>query len=75
MTPQHAAEVVRLAPEARDKVYLFKNFPEPSLSGEPVEDPVGQALERYNETFLEIGEYLGKSLPEIIRRIDEKVAA
>jgi protein-tyrosine phosphatase len=75
MTPQHAAEVVKLSPESRDKVYLFKNFPEPSLHGEPVEDPVGQALERYNETFLEIGEYLGKALPEIIRRIDEKVAA
>ena len=75
MTPQHAAETVKLSPDSRDRVYLFKNFPESSLSGEPVEDPIGQALERYNETFLEIGEYLGKFLPEIIRRIDEKAAA
>jgi protein-tyrosine-phosphatase len=75
MTPQHASEIVRLAPEARAKTYLFKNFPFESLHGEPVEDPVGQALERYNESFLEIGEYLGKYLPEIIKRIDEKTAA
>jgi protein-tyrosine-phosphatase len=74
LAPEHAKEVVRLAPEARDKTFLFKNFPEPHLTGEAVEDPIGQALERYNETFLEIGEYLGKYLPEIVRRIDEKAA-
>jgi len=74
MAPEHAKEIVRAAPEARHRTYLFKNFPEPHLTGEGVEDPIGQALERYNETFLEIGEYLGKYLPEIVRRIDEKVS-
>lgn len=74
MAPEHAKEIVRVAPEARSKTYLFKNFPEPHLTGEGVEDPIGQALERYNETFLEIGEYLGKYLLEIVRRIDEKVS-
>jgi protein-tyrosine-phosphatase len=74
MAPEHAKEIVRVAPEARPKTYLFKNFPEPHLTGEGVEDPIGQALERYNETFLEIGEYLGKYLLEIVRRIDEKVS-
>ena len=33
---------------------------------------IGQSLERYNETFLEIGEFLGKYLDEIVKRIDEK---
>ncbi len=72
MTDRHVAEVLRLQPDARDKTYLFKNFPDPSPVGEPVADPIGQALERYNETFLEIGEYLGKYLPDIVQRIDEK---
>jgi protein-tyrosine-phosphatase len=73
MAPEHAKEIVRLVPEARGKTFLFKNFPEAHLTGEGVDDPIGQALERYNETFLEIGEYLGKYLPEIVRRIDEKI--
>ncbi len=75
MTPEHAKEIVRLAPEVRGRTFLFKNFPEPHLTGEAVEDPIGQTLDRYNETFLEIGEYLGKHLPEIVHRIDEKIPA
>jgi protein-tyrosine-phosphatase len=72
MTSEHLREILKLAPSARDKTYLFKNFPDPNPHGEPVEDPIGQALERYNETFLEIGEYLGKHLPLIVQLIDEK---
>ncbi|RME30352.1 MAG: low molecular weight protein arginine phosphatase [Candidatus Zixiibacteriota bacterium] len=75
MTSEHVREILRLSPEAKDKVYLFKNFPDPSPSGEPVEDPIGQSLEVYNRTFLEIGEQLGRILPEILKRIDEKVHA
>jgi protein-tyrosine-phosphatase len=75
MTKEHVAEVLRQDPSAQGKVFLFKNFPDNRKIGEPVNDPIGQALERYNETFLEIGEYLGKYLPEIIRRIDEKTGA
>jgi len=75
MTDKHVAEVLRLRPDARDKTFLFKNFPDNAPVGEPVADPIGQALERYNETFLEIGEYLGKYLPEIVKRIDEKTNA
>lgn len=75
MSSEHAREVVRLAPLARDKTYLLKNFPEPGLDGETVEDPIGQSLDRYNETFLEIGEYLGKHLPEILKRIDTRAHA
>jgi protein-tyrosine-phosphatase len=74
MTPEHVKEILRLAPEAKDKTYLFKNFPDSNIRGEGVEDPIGQGLDRYNETFLEIGEYLGKYLPLIVQMIDEKQA-
>lgn len=73
MSPAHVKEVLRMVPGAVDKTYLLKNFPNGSQHGEAVEDPIGQSLDRYNETFLEIGEYLGKHLPEIIKRIDEKI--
>lgn len=75
MSERHVKEVLRLRPGAHEKTFLFKNFPEPSPCGEGVEDPIGQSLDRYNETFLEIGEYLGKHLPEIVKRIDEKINA
>ncbi len=75
MTASHLQEVLRLRPDARDKTFLLKNFPESDPAGEGVEDPIGQSLDRYNETFLEIGEYLGRHLPEIVRRIDEKTNA
>lgn len=70
MSPEHVREILRQVPAAKDKTYLFKNFPDSSPTGEPVEDPIGQSLDRYNETFLELGEYLGKYLPEIVKRID-----
>lgn len=72
MTAEHLKEVNRLSPGARERSYLFKNFPDQSPIGEGVDDPIGQSLERYNETFLEIGEYLGKHLDEILRRIDQR---
>jgi len=72
MTPEHLQEVLRLSRSAKGKAFLFKNFPDPNPDGEGIEDPIGQSLDRYNETFLEIGEYLGKYLDEVVRRIDEK---
>jgi protein-tyrosine phosphatase len=71
MTQEHVKAIVRLRRDARDKTFLFKNFPDPNPKGEGVDDPIGQSLDRYNETFLEIGEYLGKFLDEIVKRIDE----
>jgi hypothetical protein len=64
-----------MTPSASERTFLLKNFPSTGSKGEPVEDPIGQSLERYNETFLEIGEYLGKHLDEIVKRIDEKIPA
>jgi protein-tyrosine-phosphatase len=75
MSPEHVSEVLRQVPSARSKTFLFKNFPDLRRVGETLEDPIGQSLERYNQTFIEIGEHLGKFLPEIVRRIDEKVRA
>lgn len=75
MMPSHLQEVLRMRPGAKNKTYLFKRFPDPSPNGEGVADPIGQALETYNETFLEIGEYLGKHLPEIVKRMNEKTDA
>jgi protein-tyrosine-phosphatase len=75
MTPDHVKEIIRLVPDAEDRTYLFKNFPDSRKTGESVDDPIGHSLDKYNETFLEIGEYLGKYLPEIVERIDAKVSA
>ncbi len=75
MAPQHVKEVLRMTPSAKEKTFLFKNFPDHGSNGEAVEDPIGQTLDVYNHAFLEIGEYLGKHLPEIVKRIDEKVPA
>lgn len=72
MSPEHYKEIVKLAPWAVDKVFLFKSFPQAGGKGEGVFDPIGQGLDRYNETFIEIGEVLGQILPEIVKRIDAK---
>jgi protein-tyrosine-phosphatase len=73
MTPQHFSEVTRLKKNAAQKTFLLKSFPAPGNGGESINDPIGQPLERYNKTFLELGEYLGKNLDEIVKRIDEKI--
>ncbi len=73
MTLQHYQEVVRIRKNAAGKTFLLKNFPDDSPDGEPVVDPIGQSLERYNATFLDIGEHLGKYREEIVKRIDEKI--
>jgi protein-tyrosine phosphatase len=72
MTTDHWREIVRLDRRAAEKTYLLKSFPSNAPDGEPVADPIGMELSYYNEVFLEIGEYLGKHLPEILKRIDAK---
>lgn len=73
MAPEHLAVIRQLSPSAEDKSYLLKSFPESAAYGEGVLDPIGMDLEVYNQVFLEIGEYLGKHLPEIIKRLDGKL--
>lgn len=75
MASEHYRAVTELDPEAADRTYLLKKFPEPDPVGEAVEDPIGMGLEDYNRTFLEIGELLGQYLPEIVKRVDEKLNA
>ncbi|MDH3889965.1 MAG: low molecular weight protein arginine phosphatase [candidate division Zixibacteria bacterium] len=75
MTSSHVDQVLRLADDARSKTYLFKNFPDSDLQGEGVDDPIGQSLERYNETFLEIYEFLDRRLDEFVKLIDAKTDA
>ncbi len=75
LAPTHHVATVQMKPEATPRTFLFKNFPDARPDGEAVEDPIGQPLDMYNRTFLEIGEYLGKFLPEIVKRIDEKTNA
>jgi protein-tyrosine-phosphatase len=75
MSPEHLREIRRLSPGASDRSFLLAKFPDPTADGEGVEDPIGGSLDRYNETFLEIGEYLGQHLDEIVKRIDEKTNA
>lgn len=72
LTPSHYKDILKLKKSAKEYSYLLKKFPEKGADGEGVIDPIGQDLEKYNETFLEIGEILGKILPEIVKRIDEK---
>lgn len=75
LTPSHYREIVRLRPDAKERTYLVEKFPSPGDDGRGIEDPIGQSLDRYNETFLEIGEYLGQYVDEIVKRIDEKLDA
>lgn len=72
MMPGHYQLILNLRSGAESKTYLFKRFPDKGSQGEGVADPIGQSLDVYNRTFLEIGEQLGKHLDEIIKRIDEK---
>ena len=72
MTSQHVYAILAKSEKAAGKTWLLKNFPDPSPDGEGVDDPIGGPLDRYNETFVEIGECLGRILPEIVKRIDDK---
>ncbi|MCX6826299.1 MAG: low molecular weight protein arginine phosphatase [candidate division Zixibacteria bacterium] len=72
MTSSHYYEVIRLVPEARDKTFLIKDYPEPGCGGEGIADPIGGSLDMYNQTFLEIGEELGRILPYIIEAAERR---
>jgi len=75
MTPGHLRELARVKPDPAGKYYLLKNFPDASPDGDGVDDPIGMPLDYYKDTFLEIGEEIGRFLPEIVKRIDETVKA
>jgi protein-tyrosine phosphatase len=72
MEPEQCQEVLRINPEAEERVYLLKKFPETDCHGDRIDDPIGGSLDLYNQTFLEIGEELGRIFPEIVKRIEKK---
>ena len=74
MEPSHCREVIRIQPDARNRVFLLKNFPDRDCEGEGIDDPIGGSLDMYNHTFLEIGEELGRILPDIIKMAERKAA-
>lgn len=69
MTENHLKDVLKYK---KNNVFLLKNFPDSKTSGESVNDPIGQGLDRYNETFLELREILQGQLDKILELIDEK---
>lgn len=73
MTPSHYRDVIACYPDADEKTYLLKKYPYPGDEGEGVADPIGGSLDMYNQTFLEIGEELGRFLPRIIEAADKKL--
>ena len=75
MTPSHYRQLMTVKPDAQSKYFLLKNFPDPDPFGTAVDDPIGQPLDYYKNTFLEIAEEVGRILPEIVKRIDEIVNA
>ncbi len=68
----HCRDVIGIQPDARDKTFLLKNYPEPGCEGEDVDDPIGGSLDMYNQTFIEIGEELGRILPDIVELARKK---
>lgn len=75
MTPSHYLSIASMSPESKKKIYLLKKFPEPGDDGDGVADPIGGSLDMYNHTFLEIGEELGRILPDIIELAKKKMKA
>ncbi|MEE9441596.1 MAG: low molecular weight protein arginine phosphatase [candidate division Zixibacteria bacterium] len=73
MTSGHYRTIISVSPEAAAKTYLLKKFPETGDDGEGVPDPIGGSLDIYNHTFLEIGEELGRILPDIIELAKKKM--
>jgi len=72
MTTSHYREIVMMVPEAANRTFLLKTFPEPGDDGDGVADPIGGSLDMYNQTFLEIGEELGRILPDLIELAGKK---
>jgi len=72
MSPGHCHKIVEMVPGAAEKTYLLKNYPDSGCVGEGIEDPIGASLDFYNKTFLDIGEELGRILPDIINTAGSK---
>ncbi len=57
MQPRHSEHVLNLAPEAKDKVYLLRDFKKEMIkTNHDIEDPIGKPLEFYKKVFNTIKE-------------------
>lgn len=72
MAASHYNTILGITPEAFDRTYLLKNFPEAGDNGEGVIDPIGMPLTVYNEVFLDITTELELLLPRALALADEK---
>ncbi len=72
MSPMHCHKIVEMVPDAAGKTFLLRNYPETGCIGEGIDDPIGASLDFYNRTFLDIGEELGRILPDITNTIGKK---
>jgi protein-tyrosine-phosphatase len=75
MTSGHYRSIISMSREAADKTYLLKKYPDNGDEGDGVADPIGGSLDMYNHTFLEIGEELGRILPDIIELAKKKMGS
>lgn len=68
----HYNTILGLSPQAFDRTYVLKSFPEPGDVGEGVIDPIGMPLTMYNEVFLDIITELERLLPQTLELADRK---
>lgn len=54
MTPFHVQRAKRLVPDARHKIFLFKEYCESDMKNVQIADPMGATLEIYKKVFREI---------------------
>jgi len=50
MTPQHKGRILSISPEAKDKIYLLREFSREEQDNY-IEDPIGRPIEFYREVF------------------------
>jgi len=54
MTPLHVQHALRMAPDIRGRVFLFKEYTRSDLKKVQIDDPMGNTLEVYKKVFNEI---------------------
>jgi len=72
LSPGHYHSILRLAPDAAEKTYLLKAYPEHGDTGEGILDPIGSSQRVYNEVYLEIYSELQRIFPLLQQLANEK---
>ena len=69
MEPFHLEEILRRAPEAKDRAHLLKTYglPDPSKVSDPgIPDPIGKPLEVYEVCFVTIREAVERLVKQLV---------